>query len=244
MKLKLECQIFSKEIKIYEEQNVSLNKKLVEYEKYNKALLEKVKDITDEKNNIQKEELEKFETIKGKCDDFKQDVISKFEVTDTDIIRKENETLREKLTEYKDHSKMIEDSIKAQMDFKEKQLNLIEDGLTSQLNPKLNEFDEQNDKLKKENDELKEEFNSNLERINNLQDSITKFHSNFEIGKKEFEKKAQELFKLTKENRELKSFDPTNLQNELQNKKSQLEVIITENKQLTEKIAKLKQLLK
>jgi hypothetical protein len=243
-KYKIDIQNFHKGIKIYDDQNVALNKKILEYEKYNKTLLERVKEMTDERNVIQKEESEKFETIRNKCEEFKQDVIGKFEVTDTDIIRKENETLREKLTEYKEHSKMIEESIRAQMDFKEKQFALIEDGLTSQINPKLFEFDEQNEKLKNENEDLKTEFNENLDKINQLQEIISKFHSNFEIGKKEFEKKAGELFRLTKENKELRSFDPTNLINENQNKKRELDILVSENKKLSEQITNFKELLK
>ena len=59
-----------------------------------------MKELNEEKSQIQKEEIDKFETISKKCDEFKQDVIAKFETTDTDIIRKENENLREKLIEY------------------------------------------------------------------------------------------------------------------------------------------------
>ena len=220
--MKLEIQNFNKEIKSYDEQHLTLlNKKLLEYEKYNRALLEKVKDLNEEKTKIYREENEKFETIKNKCEEFKQDVIAKFEVTDTDIIRKENETLREKLAEYKEHSKMIEESIKAQLDFKEKQVSLIEDGLTSQLGPKLIEFEEQNEKLKTEN---------SLEKLNDLQNILSKFHSNFEVGKKEFEKKAQELFRLTKENKELKSLDPIHLIKENDKIKVELDSLVTENK--------------
>lgn len=243
--MKLEIQNFNKEIKSYDEQHLTLlNKKLLEYEKYNRALLEKVKDLNEEKSKIYHEENEKFETIKNKCEEFKLDVIKKFEVTDTEIIRKENETLREKLAEYKEHSKMIEESIKSQLDFKEKQVCLIEDGLNEQLGPKLNEFEEQNEKLKTENSVLKQEFNENLEKLNDLQDLLSKFHSNFEVGKKEFEKKAQELFRLTKENKELKSLDPIHLIKENDKIKVELDSLVTENKKISEKITKLKEVLK
>jgi ATP-binding cassette subfamily F protein 3 len=45
--------------KAYDEQHLTLlNKKLLEYDKYNKALLDKVKELNEEKSQIQKEEIE------------------------------------------------------------------------------------------------------------------------------------------------------------------------------------------
>ena len=93
--MKVAIQNFNKEIKSLEENNSTITKKIIEYEKYNRTLLEKVKEIGEEKIQIEKEEHDKCETIRQKCDEFKQDVIAKFEVTDTDLIRKENETLKE-----------------------------------------------------------------------------------------------------------------------------------------------------
>jgi hypothetical protein len=240
LRIKLAINNLNREIKSLEDNHSTLTKKVIEYEKYNKSLLEKVKEINEEKDQLEKDEHEKCETIRQKCEEFKRDVVSKFQVTDTDLIRKENDTLKEKLKEYQDHSKLIEESIKQQLEFKDEQLHLIEDGLSAQLNPKLNDFEGQNEKLKAENMELRKEYNDNIQELNELQELLSKFYSNFEIGKKEFEKKAQELFKLTKENKELKSLDPTSIIEETSKYKLELDSLVRVNKEISEKISNLK----
>lgn len=239
-KINTENQNYTRDLRLFEEQNPLMSNKIQEYEKYNKMLLEKVKEFNETKAQIINQENEKTKTILGKCEEFKQDCINKFQVDEVEQVKKENESLREKLDEYKKNAKLIEDGMKEQIDMKDKQSSEMESGLENQISPTLKELETQNEKFKNENVELVQEINSLRATGNDLTRSLDKFNSTFESTKKDFEKKTQELIKLMKENKELKMMDPNSLNKDNESFKKELDSIVSQNKELADKIAKLK----
>jgi len=240
-KLNLHNQIKTKDLKSTHELLLAQENKFVEVEKHNKLLLEKVKEMNEEKSLAEKEEKIKREDIQKKCEDFKNDVVSKFQSTDVTAIQADNQNLKNKLEEYKENTKKITENLELQLKMKETQNLNFEEQFKTQISSKFNELKDQTDKFEKENVDLKLEYENAVKKFNNLSGSISKFHSRFDQGKKEFEKSLQEIFKLTKENRELKLKDLSELEKENSRVKLELEAIIADNKRLQEQIAKLKE---
>jgi hypothetical protein len=214
---------------------------LIEFEKHNKTLLEKVKELNEEKARIQIEERARREEIESKCEDFKNDVIAKFKSTDTEVIRADNESLRQKLEEYKENTKQITENLQMQLELKDMQNANFEEEFRTQITSKFDELKEQTEKFGLENSELRKEYNTVHSKFEQLTSALGKFHQKFEVGKKEFEKRAQEIFNLTKENRQLKVKDIEEINKENAKVKLELDSIISENKALQEKIAKFKE---
>merc|ERR1712045_754974 len=65
---------YSKKNKDISENTNLLIRKYEEFDKYNKNLLVKIKDLTEEKKKTENDENEKKREIEKKCDDFKNDV--------------------------------------------------------------------------------------------------------------------------------------------------------------------------
>ena len=81
-KLNLENQIKTRDTKYSNELFTAQEVKFIEVEKHNKMLLEKVKEMNEEKLRVGKEEKARREDIQKKCEDFKIDVVNKFQSTD------------------------------------------------------------------------------------------------------------------------------------------------------------------
>jgi len=75
-----------------------LIRKYEEFEKYNKNLLEKIKELNEEKKKIEIDENEKKKEIEKKCEDFKNDVKEKFSgnFPDMDKLKEDNDDLQSK----------------------------------------------------------------------------------------------------------------------------------------------------
>ncbi len=200
-------------------------------------LLQKVKEFNDEKTLIINSETEKYETIKSKCEEFKNECVSKFQIKEIESLKKENDNLKIKLEEYKNQSKMIEDGIKEHVNLKDKQTALLENG---DISPTMKDMEKQNEKFMEENIELRKEMEELKEQAKNISNGLAKYNSDFEGMKKEYEKKANELIMVVRQNKELKQVDPVSISKENEKVKEDLNEIVKGNKDLYEKIALLK----
>jgi hypothetical protein len=240
LNLKNENDKLIKVVKSTSEGNLALDKQLYDLESYNKAVLEKIKAMNEEKVQILNDEAIRREDVIKRCDDFKKDVQQKFDVADIETIKKENDNLREKLNEYKEGTKQIQENLEAQLDLKEKTNSEFQENFKTQVQGKLDELLSQSDKFVNENTELKNELKIYQNKYEEMSSTISKFNTTFDSAKKEFEKIMQNILKLTKENRELKPYDMKEIKNQHEIIKQELDVTISANKELQEKIKCLK----
>lgn len=240
--MSIQNQIQSKELKSSQELLTAQENKFLEIEKHNKMLLERVKEMNEDKSRVEKEEKKRSEDILKKCEDFKQDVVSKFKGTDIETILADNENLKSKLEEYKENTLKITENLQLQLKMKEAQNENFEQTFKTQITSKFDELKDQADKFEKENKELKLEYENGIKKFNKASASISRYHSRFDVAKKEFEKDLQEIYKLTKENRELKMKDLSELERENEKTEMEVEGLVKNNKELQEKISKLKEI--
>lgn len=167
-----------------------LIRKFEEFEKYNKNLLEKIKELNEEKKKIEIDENEKKKEIEKKCEDFKNDVKEKFSgnFPDMDKLKEDNEYLQTKLDEYLENTEKIRENIMQQIQLKEEQTLETEKKTDEDIKKKLSEHEkscnlirEDNKKLHTESTKLKNDANEKIEKIN-------KIAKNFDYKKKEYEK--------------------------------------------------------
>merc|ERR1711976_543646 len=118
---------------------------------------------------------------------------------------------------------------------------MIEKGEISQT---FKDMEVQNEKYLVENTELKEEMESLKDKAKEISDSLSKYNSEFEQMKKEYEKRSTELYKVMRQNKELKGCDPSEINKESEILKKELDTIVSNNKTLNEKIASEKEKLK
>jgi hypothetical protein len=177
-------------LKKLNELNYNVNFKIQTIEKNNKILLDKVKEVTDEKNIKIIEEKEKREELQRKCEEFRKDVDEKFskDVIDKDQIIKDNDNLRTKLEEYKTNMEAIKANLEEQIDNKDKQANEFQVDFKSQIQTKIDEMLTHSEKLTNENKTIREGVLFYQKKIEELAHSMGSFTSTFENSKKEFEK--------------------------------------------------------
>jgi hypothetical protein len=185
-------------LKKLNELNHNVNFKIQTIEKNNKLLLDKVKEVTDDKNTRIVEEKQKREELERKCEEFKRDVDEKFskDVIDKDQIIKDNDNLRTKLEEYKTNMESIKANLEKQIDCKNNQDVDMQSDFKSQIQTRMDEMLSHSDNLTSENKTLKEEVMFYQKKIEGLANSMGNFVTNFESSKKEFEKVI--IFKLEK----------------------------------------------
>jgi len=197
--------------------------------------------MNEEKIRVEKEEKTRTEEIKKKCEDFKIDVDKKFQSTDIQEILADNENLKIKLDKHHENTKKLTENFEQQLKLKESQNQSLGEQFQTLISSKFDALKDQTDKFEKENLECKLEYDNAIKKFNNLTASIKKFHGKFDIRKKEFEKCLQEIYKLSKEKQELRLKDYSTLEKDINLSKIELEGIVVENRNLQEKIGKLKE---
>jgi chromosome segregation ATPase len=177
-------------LKKLNDENSHTNLKIQTIERNNKLLLEKVKEVTDEKNGKIQEEKEKREQLERKCEEFKKDVDEKFskDVIDKEQIIEDNNKLRVKLEEYKVNMEAIKANLEEQIDDKNKQANDFETDFKTQIQSKMDEMLSHTQGLTSENKALRSEVMIYQKKIEESANSMGSYTTNFENLKKEFEK--------------------------------------------------------
>jgi chromosome segregation ATPase len=171
------------------EMNNLLTKKMNEFEVYNRALLEKIKELNKEKDEILISENKKKLEIEKKCEDFKKEVVNKFEkqLPEINKLKEDNEFLRNKVVEYKTSTEEIRNSIESQINSNEEDLLKFEDEFRKNMKENLKNLEENTNKFLLENSELKSQLINYYKKYEELSNRVSKFTSSFDSGKKELE---------------------------------------------------------
>ena len=134
-----------------------------EVDTINKDILNKIKEINEEKIEIEKKLKENYEDTKEKCEKFKEEYKKKFDEISNEAIIKENEELQKKVKETKENSENIRKNINEQLGLRKEH----EDTVTSQYNSKLNEINKETNKMEEENVKLRKEIEIEKDKFGN-----------------------------------------------------------------------------
>ena len=167
-----------------------LSRKYTEFELYNKNLLEKIKELNDEKKKIEVDETEKRKEIEKKCEEFKKEVKEKFtgNFPEIDKLKDDNIFLQTKLDEYRENTEKIRDNILAQLKLRDEATMEAEKKTKDELKEKMKEVEKGNTSLKEENKKLANEVSILRDDANNKITKIHKIGKDFDGKKKEFER--------------------------------------------------------
>lgn len=174
---------------LYECTNL-LTRKYNEFDNYNKNLLEKIKELNEEKKKIEFDENEKKKEIEKKCLDFKNEVTEKFSgnFPEVDKLKEDNDYLQLKLDEYRENTEKIRDNILSQLKLRDEQTLETEKKTKTELREKMKEIEKGSGSIKDENKKLTVEVTGLRDNANKTISKIQKIGKDFENKKKEFEK--------------------------------------------------------
>ena len=174
---------------LYESTNL-LTRKYNEFDNYNKNLLEKIKELNEEKKKIEHDENEKKKEIEKKCLDFKNEVTEKFSwnFPEVDKLKEDNDYLQVKLDEYRENTEKIRDNILSQLKLRDEQTLETEKKTKTELREKMKEIEKGSGSIKDENKKLTVEVTGLRDNANKTISKIQKIGKDFENKKKEFEK--------------------------------------------------------
>jgi hypothetical protein len=164
--------------------------KYEEFEKYNKNLLEKIKELNEEKKKIEVDENEKKKEIEKKCEDFKNDVKEKFSgnFPDMEKLKEDNNYLQSKLDEYLENTEKIRENIMQQIQLKEEATLETKKKSDEEIKMKLSMHENSCNNIREENKKLSAESTKLRNDANDKVDKINKIAKDFDIKKKEYEK--------------------------------------------------------
>jgi hypothetical protein len=167
-----------------------LIRKYEEFEKYNKNLLEKIKELYEEKKKIEVDENEKKKEIEKKCEDFKNDVKEKFSgnFPDMEKLKEDNNYLQSKLDEYLENTEKIRENIMQQIQLKEEATLETKKKSDEEIKMKLSMHENSCNNIREENKKLSAESTKLRNDANDKVDKINKIAKDFDIKKKEYEK--------------------------------------------------------
>lgn len=156
---------------------------------YNRQVLIKVKDITDDLPKTRTDEESRRAEIEKKCQDFLEDVRKKFdsEIT-TEKIIEENESLRSKLKEYNESTQVIKQNLEDQLSLKDKQSIAFEEDFKTQITDKLSIMSDDTTRIVGENKELRCQISVYQKKFEEMTSTLSKFSSSFDLAKKEYER--------------------------------------------------------
>jgi len=187
---RINIDLLTKKNKELAESTNLLSRKYSEFEIYNKNLLEKIKELNEEKKKIEVDETEKRKEIEKKCEEFKKDVKEKFSgnFPEIDKLKQDNIFLQTKLDEYRENTEKIRDNILAQLKLRDEATMEAEQKTKSELREKMHDVEKGNTSLKEENKKLAHEVSNLRNDANQKIARIQKIGKDFDTKKKEFEK--------------------------------------------------------
>lgn len=182
--IKIKNENITKELNSSNENSNFYKNKFLEQEKFNKMLLDKLKQNSDEKKQILEDESKKREEMVKKCEDFMKEVQGKFEnsLPEKEELIKENENLRNKLEQA---SNFIKENFDNNMISKTQKL---EEEFKNLMNDKVKEVSDQAKGLITENTQLKTQLNLYSTKFDELNSSIKQYNGIYETLKKEVDK--------------------------------------------------------
>ena len=234
--------IENENIKTYYLNAQTVDKQYNELDAYNKTILQKIKEISEDKVKIAELEESKTKEISEKCEQFKKEFLEKFNSTSCETIKKDNDELAKKLEECMVATQKIKETIDEQHDLKNNKKMDLESIFTTQITEKLNSLTSQSNDFKKENEKLHNELEAEEIRSKQLNEEMKKKTRMFETQKKKYEKIMRDLISIQKENNELKRIDAVSMKKEIEKNKETLEELVKKNKELQSKIKELKEL--
>ena len=233
--------IENENIKTYYLNAQTVDKQYNELDAYNKTILQKIKEISEDKIKIAELEESKTKEMSEQCEKFKKEFLEKF-TTSCETIQKNNDELAKKLDECMVATQKIKETIEAQHDLKNNKKMDLESILTSQITDRLNSLTSQSNDFKKENEKLHNELEEEEIRRKQLNEELKKKTRLFENQKKKYEKIMRDLISIQKENNELKRIDAVSMKKEIEKNQEKLEELVKKNKELQSKIKELKEL--
>lgn len=210
-------------------------------EKCNKDIMENIKKINADKEQIKKMEEERYNDTKEKCDKFMEEYKQKYDEISNEAIEKENDELRLRIKECEENTAKIKENINEQMEMRKKQTEDIQNMLNGQIQGKLDEIGKESDKYTEENENLKKEIEIEKAKYGDNPDIMKGFNKKFEKAKKEYEVLLKDLIQFNQENQKLKAVDTVSIQKEIDKNKVVLENLIKQNKELQVKIKEAKE---
>ena len=234
--------IENENIKTYYLNAQTVDKQYNELDAYNKTILQKIKEISEDKIKIAELEESKTKEMSEQCEKFKKEFLEKFNTTSCETIQKNNDELAKKLDECMVATQKIKETIETQHDLKNNKKMDLESILTSQITDRLNSLTSQSNDFKKENEKLHNELEEEEIRRKQLNEELKKKTRLFENQKKKYEKIMRDLISIQKENNELKRIDAVSMKKEIEKNQEKLEELVKKNKELQSKIKELKEL--
>lgn len=232
----------NEQIKSHYSNSKAVDKNYAELDAYNKTVLKKIKQITEDKKHIAELEEEKTKDIIEQCEKFKKESLEKYNSCSVETIKKNNAELEKKMNECIYSTQMIKENIDAQHDLRENKKMDLESLFTSHIQEKLDSLTKQSNEFKEENEKLQAEFDKEEEKRKELNNTLKRKTKRFELQKKELDKVMRDLLFIQKENNELKRIDAVCLRKENEKNKEKLAELIKKNKELQAKIKELKEL--
>ena len=211
-----------------------------ELEKYNSEIIKKIKEINEEKNQIEEKLKHNYEETKTQCDKFIEEYQKKYEEISNEAIMKENDELKIKIKECEENTNKIKQNINEQMEMRKKQSEEMTNMLNGQINDKLSEINKETNKFDEENAKLKIDIQIEKAKYGDNPDLMKDFNKKFDKAKKEYEKVLKDLLHLSQENQKLKELDPLSIKKDIEYNKQKLDELVKNNKELQAKIKEIK----
>lgn len=234
--------IANEQIKTHYTNSKAVDKNYAELDAYNKTVLKKIKQITEDKKKIAELEEEKTKDIIEQCEKFKKESLEKYNAGSVETIKKDNVELERKMNECIYSTQKIKESIDEQHDLRDNKKMDLESLFTTHIKEKLDSLTKQSNEFKAENEKLQAEFDKEEEKREELNNILRKKTKKFELQKKELDKVMRDLMSIQKENNELKKIDAISLRKENEKNKERLAELVKKNKELQAKIKELKEL--
>jgi hypothetical protein len=145
-------------------------------------LIEKIKNMTEEKNKVLLEENEKRNQIIKETEEFVKNIQNKYqeELPERQKLIEENQKLREELDESIKYTMNIKQLIEAQKDKKEKKAKDLEEEYKNTVNTKIEQLTYDTQKYLLENNELKTQIIQYQKKCEELQESHSLFNKEYE----------------------------------------------------------------
>ena len=232
----------NEQIKSHYSNSKAVDKNYAELDAYNKTILKKIKQITEDKKHLAELEEEKTKDIIEQCEKFKKESLEKYNSCSVKTIKKNNAELEKKMNESIYSTQKIKENIEAQHDLRDNKKLDLESLFTSHMKERLDSLTKQSNEFKEENEKLQAEFEKEEEKRKELNNTLKKKTKRFELQKKELDKVMRDLIAIQQENNELKKIDAICLRKENEKNKEKLAELVKKNKELQAKIKELKEL--
>ena len=197
-------EICKEKTKNFYDNSQKLDKDYDELNNYNNTLINKIKEIKQEKEKLIELEKKQTEETITQCEKFKKEYQKKFDEVSTENIMRDNEELKKKLKECEESKQKIKENIDSQKEMKEKQNLDFKTLFEDQIQGKLEAINYQSENFEEENEKIREQIRKERMKFESFNDKMKKFNQNFEKAKKKYTKIMNDMLSIKKENQELK----------------------------------------